>query len=364
MANNTAIGMMNASYFVGRKAILAWVNEVCDTNLTKVEQTCTGAIACQVMDCIFPGKVAMHKVNWGAKADYEYVTNYKVLQAVCNKMSIDRKVEVDRLIRGKYQDNLEFMQWLKSFMELNFSGDVNEYDAVGRRARGKNVAAWERKYSGSGRTGEGNAAPVPASRKPVRKPVAAKTRPPKAPAAAPASTRTARTRSPPRKTKEPVAAKARSPVRGSAPSAALKAKVASLEKANEELKKNNGGLLKRANDAEAQIVQMTATTEELHVTADGLERERDFYFSKLREVEILLQDYEGGEGDMKEKVLEILYATADDEDDAEGSGDAQQDPTTSDDAEEEDAAPAEDEAEAEAEAEADVDANEDEQQEF
>ncbi len=48
-------------------------------------------------------------------------------------------IDVEKLVRGKYQDNLEFMQWLKSFYDKNFAGGV--YDAGARRAQGKGVRA-------------------------------------------------------------------------------------------------------------------------------------------------------------------------------------------------------------------------------
>ena len=41
-------------------------------------------------------------------------------------------------MRAKYQDNLEFMQWIKSFFDKNFHG--GEYDAVGRRSGGKGAS--------------------------------------------------------------------------------------------------------------------------------------------------------------------------------------------------------------------------------
>ena len=78
----------------------------------------------------------MAKLNWAAKQDFEFVNNYKILQTCFTKLSVDRHIDVDRLIRGRYQDNLEFMQWFKRFFEMTIQ-NKGEYDAAAQRARGK-----------------------------------------------------------------------------------------------------------------------------------------------------------------------------------------------------------------------------------
>jgi len=47
------------------------------------------------------------------------------------------------------------------------------------------------------------------------------------------------------------------------------------------------------------------------MSVEGLEKERDFYFGKLRDIEVMCQDCDNG-GDpppIVQKILEVLYAT-------------------------------------------------------
>lgn len=45
----------------------------------------------------------------------------------------------------------------------------------------------------------------------------------------------------------------------------------------------------------------------MKLTVEGLEKERDFYFGKLRDIEILCQDHE--DDTVIKNIMNILYAT-------------------------------------------------------
>merc|ERR1719427_2015398 len=151
---------------------------------------------------LFPGCIPLKKIKFKTQLEHEWIQNFKVLQAAFKKMNVDKIVPVDRLIKGRFQDNFEFIQWFKKFFDANYDGE--EYDATALRG-GEDV--------GSGAGG-----------KPSRP----------APRPAPAQS----------------------------------------------------GMPKRASAAaQQQIEDLTSQVMEMKLTVEGLEKERDFYFGKLRDVE-------------------------------------------------------------------------------
>merc|ERR1719154_894608 len=83
---------------------------------------------------LFPGSIQLKKVKFNTNLEHEYISNYKTLQASFKRMSVDKIVPVDKLIKGKFQDNFEFLQWFKKFFDANYDG--KEYDADEMRGGG------------------------------------------------------------------------------------------------------------------------------------------------------------------------------------------------------------------------------------
>ena len=57
--------------------------------------------------------------------------NFKVLQQAFKKMDVDMIIPLDKLSKGRFQDNFEFLQWFKKFFDANYGGQ--EYDAMAAR---------------------------------------------------------------------------------------------------------------------------------------------------------------------------------------------------------------------------------------
>ncbi|KAI4330617.1 hypothetical protein MLD38_028890 [Melastoma candidum] len=246
----TNIGTMDSAYFVGRSEILSWINSTLCLNLSKVEDACSGAVQCQLMDAVHPGLVPMHKVNFDAKSEYEMIQNYKVLQDVFNKLKITKNIEVGKLVKGRPLDNLEFMQWMKRYCDSVHEGALHGYNPLERREACKGGKDASRKSSQS----------LPSAKGAPRAPVNQNVR------------------------------------RQGEPSGKINAHSAKATRP-----------VPNANPAydEEKIT-------ELKLLVDSLEKERDFYFVKLRDIEILCQS-PGIEDLPAIKVIQkILYAADDD----------------------------------------------------
>jgi len=263
----SAIGMMEGAYFVGRVELLAWINDLLKLEYTKIEQTCSAAAHCQIMDAIYPEQVPLHKVNFGAKHEYEFVQNYKVLQGVFDKMAIDKYIDVAKLVKGKYQDNLEFCQWMKRYFDLHFAG--GEYDAVARRQKALEKKSSVKTTSTPSTTTTTTSVEAP---KKVTAPakVTATTTSTKPPVRVPVKQTTT-------KTTTPAVAVKKAPTTTSAPS----------------------------GDSE-KVQELTSQITEMKLAIDSMERERDFYFAKLRDIEVLCQNADADAEPFK-SILRIMY---------------------------------------------------------
>lgn len=58
-----------------------------------------------------------------AKHEWEFIRNLKQLQEAFIRLGVDKVVDIGRLSKAKYQDNLEFTQWMKCWWDRNYKGD-------------------------------------------------------------------------------------------------------------------------------------------------------------------------------------------------------------------------------------------------
>ncbi|XP_063315786.1 microtubule-associated protein RP/EB family member 2-like [Pelobates fuscus] len=89
------------------------------------------AACCQFVDMLFPACISLKKVKFQAKLAHEYIHNFKLLQASFKRTNVDKVMPVEKLVKGRFQDNLDFIQWFKKFFDANYDG--KEYDPMEAR---------------------------------------------------------------------------------------------------------------------------------------------------------------------------------------------------------------------------------------
>jgi len=282
---------------LSRHDILSWVNETLQGSYSKIEELCSGAAYCQFMDMLFPGSLVLKKAKLQSTLEHEYINNFKLVQGAFKKAGVDKVIPVEKLVKGRFQDNFEFVQWFKKFYDANYDG--REYDAV--MARGGEAL--------------GPAGSSVSHIKKTTSPAAPKTMAPpavKQPAAARPVAVTKAVRAQPQTTGN---TRSTQPAAGRVP--AGRQPLSGLHNAGSSDAFSTGDSVGDSGKVE----ELTAQVLELTTSVEGLEKERDFYFSKLRDVEILCQQHESDGVPVIKQILDILYATEDGFEQPEDNGD-------------------------------------------
>ncbi|CAD6186898.1 unnamed protein product [Caenorhabditis auriculariae] len=275
---------------LSRHEMLMWVNDCLQANFTKIEQLHTGAGYCLFTDFLFPEALPLKKVKWNSKLELDWLSNWKLVQTAWKNLGVEKVIPVDRLIKGKFQDNFEFLQWFKKLFDANYDG--HEYDPLGARG-------------GEDLPGEavGGAAARPGIRQPVaRAPVMPKTttRAPAVAATPKPTPATPATRAPPAAAAprpQPVAATPSNGLKQAAPKAPSAA--------------DNSQMLQQIRKLKEELDEATRQVSESDNVISSLEKERDFYFSKLRTIEVMCQDNESIGNVEVSRILDVLYETED-----------------------------------------------------
>jgi len=287
--------MMSDAYFVSKSTLIEWVNTFLQVRMDKVEECATGAFYCNIWDAIHPGTIPMSKVDFTVKYEHEYVKNWKLLQTAFQKANVSKIIPVDKLIKGKYQDNLEFLQWMYKYCHDMYSGDPNhpDYDAVQRRSSSKGGdSIGTGSSSHKSITKKSTATPVhrPVGKENIKENIMA--RPPSA--------------------KIPSLQKGTNSNNNQTQSSGNDSNdISKLRQELEDVRQENADLQASQQAMETKLNSIQHEHDELTNVAKDIEKERDFYFGKVLQVESMCKSHEDPNFPLIQAVLNILYATDD-----------------------------------------------------
>ncbi|XP_074498757.1 uncharacterized protein LOC141772022 isoform X2 [Sebastes fasciatus] len=129
VAKNVAV---TSSDRPSRYELLAWLNDTLQTGFTKVEQLCTGAAYCQLMDWLFPNSLELSRVRFQSSDMVDLIHNYSLLQAAFRKVGVLRHVPTEGLMKRNSTVAMTFLLWFKAFFDKNYK-EEREYHALEAR---------------------------------------------------------------------------------------------------------------------------------------------------------------------------------------------------------------------------------------
>ncbi len=266
---------------LSRSELLDWINRDFEAGYSNIEQCGSGAIYCQIFDSIYPGRISIAKVHFRAKQDYQILSNYKLLQMGFNKVGLTREVPVERLMKFKMQDNLEFLQW---FCKLQAS--------VHRRGV-SNVTSVPRRKS---RTSTHINRPAARAKMAPARSLPGRSMPSRSMHNDGVSHSRNFSGEPTVKRTNGLNVK-KSDSRGFTPHRAVSGETSSSRSSIRRSSGLRSSSLNSPKYSDGQVRKLTKQVEELQgkldeatETQDSLEYERNFYFSKLRQIEIICQN--------------------------------------------------------------------------
>merc|ERR1719354_510772 len=104
--------------------LLHWINQLLPSGFTKVDQICSGAPFCQLINLLFPDSVNLERVKFQAQQELDILHNYSLLQVAFRKNGIVKTIPVETLIQGQSKDAFHLLLWFKDLFNQKLDGQT------------------------------------------------------------------------------------------------------------------------------------------------------------------------------------------------------------------------------------------------
>lgn len=123
---------------MGRLELLSWINEITESDYPRIEALSDGIAYSQVIDMLHPKSVILSKLNCNNYPVYprnedDFYRNLKVLEDALVKIKSKRTIDTGKLSRSKFPDNMDFLQWLYQYYLQQKDTIDEKYPAYAKR---------------------------------------------------------------------------------------------------------------------------------------------------------------------------------------------------------------------------------------
>eukprot|EP00241_Pyramimonas_parkeae_P017499 CAMPEP_0114318306 /NCGR_PEP_ID=MMETSP0059-20121206/24503_1 /TAXON_ID=36894 /ORGANISM="Pyramimonas parkeae, Strain CCMP726" /LENGTH=877 /DNA_ID=CAMNT_0001444969 /DNA_START=17 /DNA_END=2650 /DNA_ORIENTATION=- len=105
-----------------RTQLIQWLNGRMNSEVARVEDLASGVVACRLVDSVCPNILFMHRLRIDSATEYDFITNYKVLQDALTYLQVDKNIDVGKLGQGRASACLDMLQFLYQFYHEVTSG--------------------------------------------------------------------------------------------------------------------------------------------------------------------------------------------------------------------------------------------------
>ena len=124
-----------------KRQLLAWLNDFLASSgraVDRVERLCDGVAYCQIFDACWsyagrPSAMPLKRVIFEPRNEVDWRKNLQLLEDAFRRERIEKFVPVDDMAQGRMQHNVEFLQWVYSFVNTYYPDAGAHYDAAARR---------------------------------------------------------------------------------------------------------------------------------------------------------------------------------------------------------------------------------------
>lgn len=113
-----------------KKELMDFLQQYINPRLERIEDLGSGIDLCFGMFLLFPNSIKISEIRFGKTLSVSARhNNFKRLQSAFNAVGVEKNFPMENMMRGNFQANYYFGQWFKGFFEANYSGepyDVNQ----------------------------------------------------------------------------------------------------------------------------------------------------------------------------------------------------------------------------------------------
>jgi len=124
---------MRKSAKPGRLELLEWVNKLCESDYPRIESLSDGVAYAQILDMLHPRTIPLSRIVFLPRSIEDNAKNLRMVADALNKIKAKKPLDISKLSQGKFAEHMDLVQWMYSYFQKNQSLVKGKYSAYTKR---------------------------------------------------------------------------------------------------------------------------------------------------------------------------------------------------------------------------------------